>query len=209
MMREPVLPAVRAAVFTVVCLGLSVAAHRIMSATAIPAWAMVLGGVGVYAAARVGSRRERGLAGIAALMGALQIALHLLFAVAQNASAPATSASMPGMSMPAGASMSMPGMEMAQPETGMRVGAGMLLGHALAAFVCAWWLRRGEAALHVLARSAAHWVVERLAVHVRVVPVLARTRAFPHVMPIVRALRSSWLLTSVLLRGPPISPSFA
>lgn len=208
MTREPVLPAVRAAVFTAVCLGLSVAAHRTMSATAIPAWAMVLGGVGVYAAARAGAHRERGLVGIAALMGVLQIALHLLFAVAQNASAPATSAAMPGMSMPADASMSMPRMAMTQPEIGMRMGAGMLLGHALAAFVCAWWLRRGEAALHALASSAAHWVVERLAVHVRVVPLTARTRAFPRVLPVVRALRSYWLLTSVLLRGPPLSPSF-
>ena len=217
MTREPVLPAVRAAVFTAVCLGLSVAAHRAMSATAIPPWAMLLGGVGVYAAARAGSRRERGLVGIAALMGALQIALHLLFAIAQNTSVPAASMTMPmpsgtSMSMPMPMSMpsgtSMPGMTTAQPDAGMHMGAGMLLAHALAALACAWWLRRGEAALHALARSVAHWVVEHVAVRAHVVPIAPPRRPLSHVIPTLPALRARWLLTSVVLRGPPICPSF-
>lgn len=213
MTREPVLPAARAAVFTAVCLGLSVAAHRVMSGAAIPAWALAFGGIAVYASARVGSRRERGLAGIAMLMGALQIALHFLFAIAQNASAPATSTAMPGMSMPPGtAQMSMPGMSMpgmtmsaaSQPETGLRMGAGMLLGHALAAMICAWWLRRGEAALHALARSVSHWVVERLVIRERAVPLPAPTRPIRRGTSVLHVLRAQWLLTSVLLRGPPL-----
>jgi hypothetical protein len=215
MTREPVLPATRAAVFTAVCLGLSVAAHRVMSGAAIPAWALAFGGIAVYASARVGSRRERGLAGIAMLMGALQIALHFLFAIAQNASASAsaTSTAMPGMAMPPGAAqmsmpgMSMPGMSMpaaSQPETGLRMGVGMLLGHALAAMICAWWLRCGEAALHALARSVSHWVVERLSIHERVVPVSTPTRPIRRNTSVLHVLRAQWLLTSVLLRGPPI-----
>ncbi|HWG26297.1 hypothetical protein [Actinospica sp.] len=207
MTREPVLPAVRAAVFTAVCLGLSVAAHGMMSGAAIPAWAVVLGAIGVYASARAGSRRERGLLGIALLMGVLQIVLHLLFAYAQDAASVTrtASASMPGM--PAGMSMPMPGMAMPQPDAAMRMGSGMLIGHALAALACAWWLRRGEAGLHGLARSAALWAVEHLAPQVRTVPIPIRTRSFRPVETVVLALRSQCLLTSRLLRGPPISLS--
>jgi len=211
MTREPVLPAVRSAMFTAVCLGLSVAAHRAMSQAAIPPWAIVLGGIGVYAPARLGSRRERGLLEITLLMGVLQIALHLLFAYAQDQAASAAQMSMspmPGMAMPPGSSMSsMPGMTMSS-GGGMRMSAGMLLGHALAALVCAWWLRRGEAAVHAVIRGAAHWIVAHLAGPVHVVPVAARRRVALHVEPVALALRSQWLRTRRALRGPPLTPSF-
>jgi len=218
MTREPVLPAVRSAMFTAVCLGLSVAAHRAMSDATIPPWAIVLGGIGVYAPARLGTRRERGLLEITLLMGLLQVALHLLFAYAQDQAASASTAqlstSMPGMSMPAGTSMSSMSthgmtMAMSSAHAGMRMSAGMLLGHALAALVCAWWLRRGEAAVHALARSAAHWIVEHLAAPAaHVVPVPVHEHAALRVEPVALALRSQWLRTSRALRGPPLTPSF-
>jgi hypothetical protein len=220
MTREPVLPAVRSAMFTAVCLGLGVAAHRAMSDAAIPPWAIVLGGIGVYAPARLGSRRERGLLEITLLMGVLQVALHLLFAYAQDLAVAQTATSMPGMSgmsMPAGSSMApMPvhgaktAMTMAMPgmAAGMRMSSGMLLGHALAALMCAWWLRRGEAAVHAVVRGTAHWIVEHLATPVHVVPVAARGRLALRVEPVALALRSQWLRTSRALRGPPLSPSF-
>ena len=214
MTREPVLPAVRSAMFTAVCLGLSVAAHRAMSQAAIPPWAIVLGGIGVYAPARLGSRRERGLAEITLLMGVLQIALHLLFAYAQDQAASAAQVSMSqqmsGMAMPAGSSMSsMPGMSMAGTGGGgMRMSGGMLLGHALAALVCAWWLRRGEAAVHAVVRGAAHWIVAHFAGPVHVVPVAGRGRVVLRVEPVALALRSQWLRTRRALRGPPLTPSF-
>lgn len=139
MVRDPVLPALRAATFSTVCLGLGVGAHRMMSGASVPLWAVVFSTVGVYGVARIGSGRERGLLGIGALIGALQIGLHLLFDYAQRASATeamsalakvmipgicrptgipsATGAAMtggmtmpPGTSMGAGAAMSMPGM---------------------------------------------------------------------------------------------------
>ena len=220
MTREPVLPAVRAALFTAVCLGLGVAAHRAMSGTAIPPWAIVLGGIGVYTPARLGTRRERGLPEITLLMGVLQIALHLLFGYAQDQAASAAQASMSrmpmsGMSMPAGtsmSSMSMHGTTMLMPMSSdgsvLRMGAGMLIGHALAALVCAWWLRRGEAAVHAVVRSAAHWIVEFVVVLVHVVPVPVHGRVPLRAEPIALALRSQWLRTVRALRGPPLSPSF-
>jgi hypothetical protein len=209
MTREPVLPAVRSAMFTAVCLGLSVAAHRAMSQAAIPPWAIVLGGIGGYAPARLGSRRERGLLEITLLMGVLQVALHLLFAYAQDQAASAAQMSMPGMTMPPGTSMSsMPGMAVSGAGGGMRMSSGMLLGHVLAAVVCAWWLRRGEAAVHAVVRGAAHWIVGHFAGPVHVVPVAARGRVVLRVEPVALALRSQWLRTRRALRGPPTAPSF-
>ena len=244
MTREPVLPTLRAAVFAAVCLGLGVAAHRLMSGAAIPAWAMVLGGLGAYVPARFGTRRERGLVGILALMGVVQIALHLLFAFAQDAAVSAAStastATMPpstsmwtaGLHVPSGASMSgmampsvaMPGMSMSgaslrgmamagmgMPGAGgaMRMGAGMLLGHVAAAVICAWWLRRGEAAVHRVVCSAAGWALGRIFVAFHVAPVRAAGSAeISRVEPVALALRSQWLRTVRLLRGPPQTPSF-
>lgn len=217
MTREPVLPAVRAAMFTAVCLGLGVAAHRSMSDAAIPAWAIVLGGIGVYAPARFGARRERGLMEIALLMGVLQVVLHLLFSYAQDIAASAeccvrmSMSSMPGMSMPAGSGMSsMPGMTMPMSGAGggMRMSAGMLAGHALAALVCAWWLRRGEAAVHALVRGAAHWIVAHFPVPGHLVAVPVHERLVLRPAPLTLVLRSQWMCSSRTLRGPPISPSF-
>ena len=219
MTREPVLPTLRAAVFTAVCLGLGVAAHRVMSGAAIPVWAVVLGGLGAFVSARFGARRERGLAEITLLMGVAQIALHLLFSYAQDVAASASSmpasvsTSMPGMNMPAGTPM--PALGVASAGGGMRMSAGMLLGHALAALVCAWWLRRGEAALHAVVHSTARWVVDRL------VPPSSTAPAAPVagaatvgigarvIEPVALALRSQWLRTTRALRGPPKTPSFA
>jgi hypothetical protein len=217
MTREPVLPTLRAAVFAAMCLGLGVLAHRLMSGAAIPAWAMVLGGIGAYVPARLGTRRERGLVGILLLMGVTQIALHLLFASAQNAAAAASTmtASMPGMHMPSGASMAgmpgmtMPGMSMSGSGSAMSMSAGMLLAHALAAAICAWWLRRGEAAVHRLVRGAAGWVLGRILLSFYVATVRpAAAPAFPRVEPVALALRSQWLRTVRPLRGPPQAPSF-
>jgi hypothetical protein len=231
---EPVLPTLRAAVFAAVCLGLGVSAHRLMSGTAIPAWAMVLGGLGAYVPARLGTRRERGLAGIVVLMGVAQVGLHLLFAFAQDAAVAAATAataatsaprSMSGMHMASEASMSdvsmsgvstsgmaMHGMGMSGAGGAMRMSAGMLLGHALAAAICAWWLRRGEAAVHRLASGATAWAVAA-AVHIfvafHVAPVrTAVTPGLSRMEPVALALRSQWLRTVRPLRGPPRAPSF-
>lgn len=121
MVRDPVLPALRAATFSAVCLGLGVGAHRMMSGAALPLWAMLFGGISVYALARIGSGRERGLLGIAALIGVLQIGLHLLFDYAQRVSAAAAVSALakamipgickpPAVSAPMSGGMSMHGM---------------------------------------------------------------------------------------------------
>jgi hypothetical protein len=252
MVRDPVLPALRAAVFTGVCLGLGAGVHRMMSGSAIPGSAMVFAGVGVYALARLGARRERSLLGIAVLMGGLQVALHLLFDYAQRpwqvsdaeavtgatggagavgaAGGSRGGGSVSGMLMSGGATTA-PGTSVGRalreqaaaaggaggcvlPPAHTAVigmsGAGMLLGHVLAAVLCAWWLHQGEAAVHALARSAGTWVL-----HLALAPlahlVLVATvgdRRDPRVAADRPTPRSQWLRGSRPLRGPPRVVSF-
>jgi len=212
MVREPVLPELRAATFAAVCLGLGAGAHAMMSSDPIPAWAFVVGLVIAYLPARYAAGRgEQGLPGIVGLMGGLQVALHLLFSYAQHASDAANVAgSMPGMAMapgmppgmpmPAGVPMSAAG---ATAPTDMHMGYGMLVGHAVAALVCAWWLRQGEAAVHAVIRSVSFrlrrvWVVVVLAI-----PPADRTLRPAVVTSRPRTLRSQWLRGALVLRGPP------
>jgi len=210
MSHEPVLPPLRAAVFTVVCVGLGIDAHLWMSDAAIPPWALVAGSIGVYATARVGAGRERSLVAIAGTMGVLQVALHLLFSYAQQLAVhSAAMASMPGMRM-SGSSMSpmdMPGMQVSGSD--MRMSAGMLLAHALAALACSFWLRRGEAVLHTLVRRAASWVVELLVAPLFALRVTASCPRKCRAVPVLPALRSRLLHSTLAIRGPPQAPSFA
>ena len=228
MVRDPVLPALRAATFSAVCLGLGVGAHRMMSDAAVPLWAILFGTAGVYGLARIGSGRERGLLGIAALIGALQIGLHLFFDYAQRASAAEAMSALakvmvPGICRPpaastpmAGGMASMPGMKSApttvaavMPGTHMSA-TGMLLAHVLAAVLSAMLLHRGEAALHALARSAGAWVLTFIAAPVPVVRMLIRyRRRRPRIESAPRRPRPWFLRSSRWLRGPPRITSFA
>jgi hypothetical protein len=217
MVREPVLPELRAATFAAVCLGLGAAAHLAMSGAAIPTWALVAGGVMAYVPARyVAGRGERGLLGITAVMGSLQVALHLLFSLAQNAAGTTrTSGSIPGTAMPAGmrmpAGMSMPGSAASVPTASagvnMHMGPGMLVGHAVAALVCAWWLWRGEAAVHALIRSASFRLRELWVPVMFAVPPADRTVFSGWVASRPQTLRSQWLRGALALRGPPSLPA--
>lgn len=207
------MPDLRAATFAAVCLGLGAGAHLAMSGDAIPVWALVVGGLAAYLPARYAAGRgERGLFGIAGLMGGLQVAFHLLFSFAQHsAGSTGGSRSMPGAAMPAG--MSMPaGMQMpaAAPTMAATAGgvtmhmhSGMLIGHALAALACAWCLWRGEAAAHAVIRSVSFrlpdlWVFASLAI-----PPVDRTPRVTRVASRPRAMRSQWLRSALAVRGPP------
>jgi hypothetical protein len=183
-----------------------------MSGTAIPAWALVIGGAGAYLPARhAAGRGEGGLPVITGLMGGLQVAFHVLFCFAQHAAAAASgSATMPaGMRMPAG--MSMPGAASATTSTTavLRLHAmgssstGMLLAHALAALMCAWWLRRGEAAAHAVIRCAAFRLSDVWIVTVFVSVPADRTSCLMGIAAPPRDLRSQWLRGIPEQRGPP------
>lgn len=151
-MSRPVLPYARAAIFATVCTCLGVLGHAGMSQAPVPAWAIAAGFGGVLFLARLMAAKEASLVAITGLMAATQAGLHLLFNAAQQVGGRVSMAPMPGMRPTAMA---------VGPSMPMRMTAGMFAAHAVAALVCAWWLRVGEARLHRWARRAAAWLIRR------------------------------------------------
>jgi biotin transporter BioY len=178
---------VRAAVFAAVCVALGASGHDLMSATLVPGWALVLAGLAVFGGALLLGRRERSLATITATMLAIQLASHELFTHTQPA-APA----MAGMTMPTGSA------------------GGMLVVHLVAAAVCAWWLRQGEAAAWSLLLLLDQCAVAPLRAALALVLVLLRGTARrvrrPASYAPVLGARSAPLRHSVSRRGPPVAP---
>ncbi|WP_124264255.1 hypothetical protein [Streptomyces sp. ADI98-10] len=86
----------RAAVFTAVCVVLSAAGHAFAAGTAVPAWTLLAGFLGVLAVATVLAGRERSLPSIVGALAGGQILLHVLFAYGSHAGAPAAAASTGG-----------------------------------------------------------------------------------------------------------------
>src|SRR5213595_1120647 len=74
----------RAAVFAAVCVMLSAAGHVLGSTATVPLWTLSLGFLAVFCVALPLAGRERSLPGIAATLGAGQIALHSLFGLGQQ-----------------------------------------------------------------------------------------------------------------------------
>ncbi|MEV4300777.1 MFS transporter [Microbispora rosea] len=136
----------RAAAFTAVCLGLGVVAH-LFSGGAVAPGALALGLPAVFAAALPLSGGERTLRAILPLLTALQVVLHVLFALS-SPSSPSAVHLVSGHAMPGHA---MVGHVM----VGHMPGLGMLLGHGWAVVLTALWLARGEAALWALLRRLA------------------------------------------------------
>ncbi|HEV2635255.1 MAG TPA: hypothetical protein VGX23_08915 [Actinocrinis sp.] len=131
-----------------------------MSGSSLPAWVLLVGTVLVFGTARLASGSERSLAAIGSLMGLDQTVLHFAFAAAQqHAAMVGAMPAMPGMPLSA---MPVPGMAMPgmSSVTAVRMTPGMLLAHALAALLCTWWLRCGEAMAHSLVRAVATWFAE-------------------------------------------------
>jgi hypothetical protein len=219
MSQNAVAPVGRSVVFTTVCVALAAAAHTWMSGSALPVWAVLVGTALVFGTARLAAGSERSLAAIGTLMGLDQTILHFAFTAAQqhatavaalpgSASPPGTGQTqmpgMPGMPGMPSAGMSIPGMTMpTMSATTLRMTPGMLLAHAAAALLCAWWLRRGEAMVHSLASAVAAWVAEGL--HMTVLgrrPVVSRPVACGvWSAPTVSA--GGLLRFTVARRGPP------
>ncbi|MFC6428735.1 hypothetical protein ACFQBR_08985 [Nocardiopsis tropica] len=127
----------RSAVFAGVCVGVSATGHSLSSGHGVPPLALVLGVVLALALAHGAARSEQGLGALAARMLWGQAALHLVF----------TLASPSGATAPGGTGHGHAAAHAALPEGASGAGADMLLAHAAAGLVSAWWLRQGERAL--------------------------------------------------------------
>ncbi|MCK1796203.1 hypothetical protein MTQ01_09350 [Streptomyces sp. XM4193] len=161
------LRAVRATLFTAVCVVLAGAGHATVSGRAVPPWVLLAACVAVGALAWAGVSRRRGPYAIGGALLVLQAGLHLLFARL----APTPPAAHPAAGHPPPAGHGHPGTHTAATvgHSGGHHGAAqdgsdaLLAGavhgspamtsvHLLAALGCALWLWRGEAALFTLLR---------------------------------------------------------
>jgi hypothetical protein len=225
----------RAAVFAAVCVGLSASGHVWMSGAAIPVWALLTAVLAVGGAGYALAGRQRGLMPIAGLMLAGELGLHLLFSATQRA-ADGTMTSMSGM--PAGKVItSLPGVILPHPipaaawlcgggKTGLGAAglstmsasiarfsahapAGMIAVHVVAGLLCAWWLRRGEAALFRLLRAVARFAAPLLAIVWAAAPTVPDlTAAGRDDRRARRPTVSRLLVHAVIRRGPPATPVF-
>lgn len=176
----------RAAVFAVVCAGVSAGGHALAGHTSLTpdALAAGLGLAFVLGCALAG--RERSLPVILAAMLAGEAGLHTLFeelgpAMAAPASVPAAAA--------------MAGHPMAP-----HVGATMLLAHAWAGLLASWWLHRGERAFWSLLRRLGARLADRLLPAIPPLPPPPRTPMATGRVPTPSARLLRYCLVE---RGPP------
>ncbi|MFZ3569313.1 hypothetical protein ACOKM5_20150 [Streptomyces sp. BH097] len=199
----------RAAVFAAVCVMLSAAGHVLGSTATVPLWTLSLGFLAVFCVALPLTGRERSLPGIAATLGAGQIALHSLFGLGQqHAMNTAVASGRPSAVERAARLMCGAGASTLSPAQARRIldnarvpsgeshhmaGAAdstmsllpslpMLLGHLLAAAGAGWLLRHGDLALSRIAR------LSRLSA--QSVALAAPIRSLRAALGLVRALKA-------------------
>lgn len=174
----------RAAGFSAVCAGLASAGHVAGGGSVAPA-PLAAGFLALLVPALAFTGRERTIGGIMPALGASQVFWHLLLSQA----APDQAESVPTAAALAAHHAGPPG-------------SGMLLMHAVAVLVTAWWLECGEAGLCALVRCLAAWAVAPLLLLFAVVA-SAPPRPAP-VWPEAARLRPRALRHILETRGPPV-----
>lgn len=175
----------RAGVFTLVCVNVSAHGHALCSGHDVLLPGLLLGAALVFVMAWASADRRHGWWGLSARMLWGQLALHVAFSCTQN-------------------------LGEHQHTTGTVSADGspawtMLLFHTLTALIAAWWLRRGDDALHSFLRFMALRLMTLLltpgsptsptpAVPMRFRPAEDRSRS-----------GSPYLRHSRVLRGPPVA----
>ncbi|MEV6103825.1 hypothetical protein AB0M28_03795 [Streptomyces sp. NPDC051940] len=211
--------AVRAALFTALCVTLSAGAHVLLSSAPLPAAtvAWLTAGVFLLAFALAGDG-ERGFWRIAALLVPLELAADTVFTTGQHACYGPSGGPIDGTLRTLGVNLLCGGGELGTPLARMTArGDSLLTGSAspwllLAAHVAvglagAAWLARGEAALAGLLRTAAATAFRPLRLAAAVcraaldAPLRSVRAAFAH-SPVRRPVLLSH---SVARRGPPVA----
>lgn len=137
----------RAAALAAVCVLLAAVGHVLTSQNVLPQSTVLQAWTAALCAGWVFARRERALPSIAAFVLGAQAVLYLWFQAAQIHEPAARCAAVtnlpPGLTVPGMCGTAVPSWA----QTALMVGS-----HVIAALICAWWLRRGEAALFLLGR---------------------------------------------------------
>jgi hypothetical protein len=209
----PLVRAVRAALFAVVCVSVSAAVHSAAGGCPMDVGSAAVGLLAITVVAYAGLGRERRGLTLTLGLGASQVGLHYLFEAMNSAGTGVSPSAMPTMPPMPG----MPGMPsmmaMPTPNAPHPSATAMLLAHAIAVLVCGWWLRRGERDFFALGRTAAVLAAEPLRRLLAVAALFASALPTPAApsrktparrTASIRPLASS-LLSSLAFRGPPVA----
>ncbi|HZP54863.1 hypothetical protein [Actinocrinis sp.] len=138
---------IRAAALAAVCVLLAAVGHVLASQKVLPQSTVLQAWGAALCIGWCFARRERTLPSIAAFVLGAQAVLYLWFQAAQIHEPVVRCAAVttlpPGLTVPGMCGTAVPGWA----QTALMVGS-----HVIAALICAWWLRRGEAALFLLGR---------------------------------------------------------
>ncbi|MFB7637002.1 hypothetical protein ACFC0M_39485 [Streptomyces sp. NPDC056149] len=206
------LRALRAALFTALCVTLSSASHVLLSRMPLPPVTVAVTGVAVFALAYALAGRERGYWRIAGLLLPLELAADTVFSLGQHTCFGAEGGptgplrSLGTVLLCGGGQVGSPLARLAQ-EGGAPAPAWLLLlaGHLAVGLLAAGWLRRGEAALVRLLDAVAGFAFRPLLIAAAFLGrVAAPRRAVPAPVRTASPARSVPLLVhSVVRRGPP------
>ncbi|MEU1310163.1 hypothetical protein ABZ419_14885 [Streptomyces cinnamoneus] len=203
------LRALRAALFSALCVLLSAASHVLLSGRSLPAPAVAAAGAGVFALAYALAGQERGFWRIAGLLVPLELASGALFTTGQDTcyGSGGHPAAAPGaLTWLCSGSMGGPLADVAAPGTAPWL---LLGGHLTVGLLAAAWLRRGEAALGRLLRAAAVAAFRPLLLATAALGAYARPAGAPArpLRPARKVRPRTPLLHSVVRRGPPLRPA--
>ncbi|WP_437113871.1 hypothetical protein [Streptomyces violaceusniger] len=218
----PQLRAVRAALFTALCVTLSSASHVLLSRTPLPLGTVAALSVAVFAVAYALAGRERGFWSIATLLIPLELAADTIFTTGQQAcygqsgGPVAGSLRSMGVTVLCGGDLGSPLPGVSQNGLGTPLAAAvssatpwlLLAAHVAVGLIASAWLRRGEAALSRLLASLAAFAFRPLLLAVAVHAATLRPRRRPaprSVRPVRPAPALPLLVHSVVRRGPPCS----
>nr|WP_243982891.1 hypothetical protein [Streptomyces sp. NEAU-YJ-81] len=219
----PQLRAVRAALFTALCVTLSSASHVLLSRTPLPLGTVAALSVAVFAVAYALAGRERGFWSIATLLIPLELAADTIFTTGQQACYGQSGGPVAGSLRSMGVTVLCGGGDLGSPLPGVsQNGVGtplaaavssatpwlLLAAHVAVGLIASAWLRRGEAALSRLLASLAAFAFRPLllAVAVHAAALRPRRRPAPRtVRPVRPAPALPLLVHSVVRRGPPCS----
>lgn len=218
----PQLRAVRAALFTALCVTLSSASHVLLSRVPLPLGTAAALSVAVFALAYALAGRERGFWSIAVLLIPLELAADTIFTTGQQACYGESGGPVAGSLRSMGVTVLCGGGDLGGPLPGVSQNGVatplaatvnsatpwlLLAAHVAVGLLASAWLRRGEAAVGRLLGALAAFAFRPLLLAAAV-----RAAAFRPLRPAPRPARPvrpapalPLLVHSVVRRGPPCS----
>jgi len=218
----PQLRALRAALFTALCVTLSSASHVLLSRVPLPLSTVAVLSVAVFTLAYALAGRERSFWGIAALLVPLELAADTIFTTGQDACYGQSGGPVAGPLRSLGVDLLCRSGDVGTPLAGITHPGGgtplsaavssatpwlLLAAHVAIGLIASAWLRRGEAAFGRLLWALAGFAFRPLLLAVAVVTSALRPRT-PAALPIRPARPAPalpLLVHSVVRRGPPCS----